>query len=386
MLTQKHILPAFLPFSLCWGSSVANSEPDPWALLTDSLKPASALIHHPDTPRDPVTIADGYRALPRLLRMAWEYGYEYADPAYPVLFKATENYLSDGWKTSDAQYHSAIIDGSRNYRISGLRGGAPLLEITANEGFDGMHKESKMVNSVTEETLQINGDGTFSLAIGPDRQSGNWLATTPDTNFILVRQYSHDWQKTEAATLRIEPLDSPGYPVVDRAPTVAEIEAGYQRTAQYLVEYITQYHARAVGLLKHFRNQVRIFPHNDPQGSTMPAGHHFALAMFDLNDGESLLLEFVPEEAPYWGIQLGNFWGDTLAYGQSGSHLNNKTVQLEPDGSVRVVVGNNPPASGNWLDTRGRKVGNLLYRQARKLERMPSFTTTVVRLDRQLNE
>jgi hypothetical protein len=385
----------------CAPASVAAGETrpatvDPWMDFAEHIKAAAAIIDAPGTPHDPVTVADGYQSLPRLMRLAWEYAYEYADTRRPVLFKSSENYLTNGWQTTDAIYYSAVIDGRKKYRISGKRGTAPLLEFTANEGFDGMQGYSTMVASVTEETLKVDDQGNFTLLTGPDPQPGNWLKTTPKTNFIFVRQYTHDWALSREAELHIElledgapaqPVEGPrlatGHRYASGVPDIARVADGYRTAAAYMLDYLKVYQHRAVTLLQAYHNELRAFPHNDPQSSTMPNGHRFGVMMFDLAADEALVIEFKPQEAPYWGLQLGNFWGETLAYdGSAPTHLNNRTVQPEADGSIRVVIssgGTRPAGARNWLSTIGRPVGSLVYRQSRQFEKLPDFHTQLIK-------
>lgn len=358
-------------------------EADPWRRFTRQLADASTLIHAPGTPDDPVTTADGYQVLPRLLRLAWEHAHEYADPEAPILFKSTDAYLTNGWQTNDALYYSAIIDGTQTYRLTGRRGSAPLIELTANEGFDGMQGASVMVGSLTEETLKVDAAGHVDLIIGPNVEPGEGLRTTPATNFIFLRQYAHDWEGTEQASLRIERVGGEGGHLrrSQRAPTTAEIERSLTMTFDYMIGYLESYQARAAGLLKIARNKLIDFNADGPnEGSTMPAGHRFGVAMFDIDAHEALVVEFQPKEAPYWAFQTGNFWGETPAYQQDDSTcLNDRGIAREPDGSVRLLViqGACPPGVINCLSTLGRQVGSLIYRQARQLEDFPVFRTRV---------
>ncbi len=332
-----------------------------------------------------MTIADGYQILPRLLRLAWEHAYEYADPDHPILFRSTDAYLTNGWQTNDALYESAIIDGTRTYRLRGRRGTAPLLELTANEGFDGMQGASRMVSSITEQGLVVAADGSIDVLIGPDVEPGAGLRTTPRTNFVFLRQYAHDWSGVEAATLSIEAVEGVGRDGLRRsqaAPDVEAIDLALTTTLDYLVGYLEAYHARSTGLLSIARNRMIDFDAEGPDaGSTMPAGHRFGVAMFDIGEDEALVVEFEPRVAPYWAFQTGNFWGETPAYRElAETTLNDRAVVRESDGSVRIVViqGRCPDTLPNCLTTVGRKVGSLVYRQSRQLADFPSFRTRVV--------
>lgn len=365
---------------------------DPWIDFVDRLGAVTKIITSPDTPHDPVTVADGYQWLPRLLRLAWEHAHEYADTEHPVIFKATGSYLTNGWQTTDAVYYSAIIDGTKTYRITGKRGTAPLIEFTTNEGFDGMQRRSVMVASITEKDLQLNEDNSFTLFVSPRPHPGNWLKTTADTNLIYLRQYTHDWGVTKQAEVDIELLEEDksleeqrvqllptGARYATEAPKIADVWSAYRKTVEYVLNYLEAYHQRAVGLLRTRRNDLQPYPHDE--GSTMPAGHRFAVAMFDLAENEILLIEFAPEDAPYWGVQLGNFWGETLAYdGSAPTRLNNRTAQVDADGYVRIAISNAPRPTGvsNWLSTVGRPVGSVIYRQFRQFSTLPSFQSRVI--------
>ena len=372
---------------LCLGCTanprVGNLDGDPWQQFAWRLADASALVRAPDTPDDPVTIADGYQVLPRVLRLAWEYAHEYADPERPILFKSTDAYMNNGWQTNDAIYYSAIIDGSQTYRLTGSRGTAPFIELTANEGFDGMQGASVMVGSLMEDTLEVDAEGYVDVLIGPNILPHEGLRTTPSTNFIFLRQYAHAWEGTEEAVLRIERVGGNGLHLrsSQRAPTTDEIAHSLGVTLEYMLGYLQAYHTRATGLLKIARNKMIDFNTEGPDpGSTMPAGHRFGVAMYEIEAHEMLVVEFEPKEAPYWAFQTGNFWGETPAYREDYStSLNDRDIAHEIDGSVRlfVIQGACPAEVANCLSTVGRTVGSLIYRQARQVENFPVFHSRV---------
>lgn len=371
----------------CSASSPAISpEADPWQHFAERLAEASTLIKAPGTPGDPVTRADGYQVLPRVLRLAWEYAHEYADPERPILFKSTEAYMTNGWQTNDAVYYSAIIDGSQTYRLIGRLGDAPFIELTANEGFDGMQGESVMVASLMEDAFEVDEAGYVDILIGPNVGPRKSLRTTPATNFIFLRQYAHAWEGLKEASLRIERVGGDGLHLrrSQRAPTAPEIQHSLEVTFDYMFRYLKSYHARATGLLKIARNKVIDFNADGPDsGSTMPAGHRFGVAMYDINAQEALVVEFEPEMAPYWAFQTGNFWGETPAYRENFStSLNDRQVARESDGSVRlfVIQGACPADLANCLSTVGRRVGSLIYRQARQVESFPVFRSRVAKI------
>jgi hypothetical protein len=111
---------------------------------------------------------------------------------------------------------------------------------------------------------------------------------------------------------------------------------------------------------------------------TLPSGHRFAFGHFDLGHDESLVVEFEPADVPYWGLTINNYWFEVVDYGSHGSHLNNRTAQREADGSVRVVISTRRPGVANWIDTRGHRVGALVFRWSRTALPLPTLVTSVV--------
>jgi hypothetical protein len=344
---------------------------DPWQLFVEALSEAGASIERSRAPRDELTRAEGLRYLARLIGEGFKTTVEGADPGRPLLAAK----LFSGGDTSDARYFDAMIDGSRSYRLHGDRGTAPLIEFTVYDGKIGLHDGSEQIAFLTEAELAVEADGSFEILLSPDPQPENWIRTTSDTNYLLIRQYSHDWSTTNAATFRIEALEEPD----PRSPLQPnEIRDGLLATARF-VEALADHWADTV-------DRIRLLPANTivrvPRflGDTLPAGHRFATGPFELEPDEALVVEFDPPTAPYWGFQLVNYWFEPIDYGGTGSHVNNRSAVPEADGSVRLVISDADPNACNWLDTRGHGVGTMQFRLSRAGDlELPSFRTRVVK-------
>ena len=98
----------------------------------------------------------------------------------------------------------------------------------------------------------------------------------------------------------------------------------------------------------------------------------------EIEEGESLVLEGRPPEAPYWGVQFCDRWMSAPG-GRRTGWLNNKTTVLETDGSYRVVVGPEDPGVPNWIDTTGHRRGGLLWRFVSGADVPEAATVRVVR-------
>ena len=52
----------------------------------------------------------------------------------------------------------------------------------------------------------------------------------------------------------------------------------------------------------------------------------------------------------------------TLDYRNRQSSLNMSQVELEPDGSYRIVIAHEDPGVPNWLDCEGHRHGTIFWR------------------------
>ncbi len=122
-----------------------------WDAFCDSLKRAGDVLRRPSTPGDDLTLAEGHRFLSRMVRVALESRLEIGDPLRPSLQPMVGPTLQYEGVTSDARYLNGYIDGSRNYRITGSRGGAPLFEVGVYTGKQGLFEPSHLVASIRRQ-------------------------------------------------------------------------------------------------------------------------------------------------------------------------------------------------------------------------------------------
>ncbi len=346
---------------------------DSWTAFVDALRPASELIHRQRTPQDELTQAEGYRYLARSIRMGMEMSHEYTNTDRPVVFAAQTATMLSGGVTSDGRYRQALIDGGKTYRISGHRGSAPLLEFAVYEGRIGAQNTSKLVGVLTEKNLKVKKDGQFEVILSPQKNKGNWLRTSPSSDLLVVRDYAHNWNNSKRAELSIE--------LVGEASP--EVNLTQYRIDQDLLEAAT-FVRRLTTTWAYLLERMGMGPANkmlaipaDLQ-PIMAGGHKLAMAKFEVPADQALIVEFTPPKAKYWGLQLTNYWLEPLDYAAEGSHLNNKTVRYNEDGSVRVVIANEDPQVANWLNTKGHVAGTLQFRLARSTGEVPAFKTSLV--------
>lgn len=353
---------------------------DAWVGFCEELKRAGRVMQRESTPKDELTRAEGYRHLARLVHMGFMAGFELADGNRPRIVPAvSETMLGEG-ETSDARYHHAFIDGRSSYRVRGTRGTAPFIEFTVYAGKIGLHDTSRQVGHLLEDDLQVGADGSFEIAIGPEERPGNWIRTEPDANMLYIRQYAHDWSRARSASFEIEregeiPPESP--------LGLDEIRAGLSRTAAFVdraVHFWAEIVDRRAQAPPNVFFEIPVDP--DPKRPTMPVGHRFAAGYFRLAEDEALEVRFRPGDVPYWGLDLTSYWFEPLSYGDHRSNLNNGTVRLEEDGSVRAVIGDSGGGAVNWLDTRCHREGTMLFRWSRSDLPVPKLEARVVEVSR----
>ena len=104
------------------------------------------------------------------------------------------------------------------------------------------------------------------------------------------------------------------------------------------------------------------------QGAWGDPNQIFRHGVYDLDDGEALLVEFTPPESFYWNFQVDNRWMESLDYRRLPVTVNKRTATYEPDGSVRNVVAAADPGFGNWMSTDGHRFGAIGLRWNQAVE------------------
>jgi hypothetical protein len=370
-----------LPFEATAGAGAEGKRDmseDAWVEFCEELKRAGRVMLRESTPKDELTQAEGYRHLARLVHMGFMAGFEIADTERPQIVPAISRSMLGEGETSDARYHHAYIDGRATYRIRGMRGTAPFIEFTVYAGKIGFQETSRQVGHLLEDDLQVDADGRFEVVIGPDERAGNWIRTEPDASMLFVRQYAHDWSKAESATFEIAREGA----VVPESPLRVEaVRAGLSRTAAF-VDRAVHFWADIVDRRAQAPpNVFFVIPEDpDPKRPTMPVGHRFAAGYFRLAADEVLEVSFRPSDVPYWGLDLTNYWFEPLSYGDHRSNVNNRSVETEADGTVRVVIGDSSGGAANWMDTRGHREGTMLFRWSRNDLPLPELEARVIKL------
>jgi len=334
-----------------------------WSQYVDLLKPAHALIERIWEPQDDATRAALYRQL--VMNIAQGYFlYFQADPDFPD-WAPFENSVFLAQPNPDAVYYYTAVRGDRTYRIVGERGNAPVVGFATGKVMIGMgDPPGPGFGNFDVDALQRNDDSSFEVIFSRERPagySGNWLPLHPDARFILLRQFSYDWGRERDARLAIECLDAPKVrPQISVAKThelLRDLLGGYvERLSKLCIGAVNR--TRDAG----FVNKMRLTTFQDlGNGGDWPQAYYECA--YDIAADEALILETeLPQQCPYWNVQvIDRLWNQVdLVHHQSS--LNGLQARVDADGKFRAVLSHQDPGIHNWLDTTGETRGMLIGR------------------------
>jgi len=346
-----------------------------WDEFCDTLKGAGAALVFPGAPRDPMSQAEGYRYLTRLLRGGLEAFVEFADPRAPVLHRVVHETVKMGADNPDNHYLTARLDGRLEYRILGKRNTVHYLAFGTQRGHYGQGGGLPPSGFLEGSALELEPDGTFVIHLSRHPQPKNWLPMTEDTGALVVRQTFLDRERERVADLRIELV---GEPTVPGQLTPELLEEGL-RNASTLVAGASLLFAKWA---RDFQRHTNTLPRFDPEVSRQAGGDPniaYYHSHWRLEPDEALVIEFVPPPCEHWNFQLDDYWMESLDYRYFRVHINRHTAHYEPDGSVRLVVAHRDPGLPNWLQTVGHREGTMCLRWVRAAAH-PTPQTRVVRL------
>jgi hypothetical protein len=329
-----------------------------WEEFCDTLKAAGQVVLRPETPATEIDRAEGWRYLTRLTRVGLEMMLECADPDFPAFYSASHTTAKIGGDNPDNLYLNATIDGRREYRIRGTRGTVHYLSFATRANRYAIDGTMTETGELSASNLAVNSDGRFEISIGAQRRGPNWLRTTEQTNFLLVRQTFLDRKRETPAELSIECVGGPKWPMPLTAETIDRrlaAVAGFVRgTARTFADWAQMFQGRPNELLP-WDQQMFQRAGGDPS-------IYYLHGYWRLAPQEALVIETEVPNCTHWNLQLDNHWMESMDYRYLPAHLNKHSARLEADGSVRMVVAHQDPGLPNFLYTAGHSQGTLLLR------------------------
>jgi hypothetical protein len=357
-----------------------------WSELCDALKEAGSVVLADDQPADPLTRAEGFRYLSRLVRAGLQTFVEHNDPRAPVLQRVVHETVKMGADNPDIIYFNAALSGAYRYRIRGRRGTVHFLSFATQIGHYGRGAGMPPTGQCDSNGLSVRDDGTFEVILATDRPAlepgQTWLPMTAETGTLILRQIRLRPDEV-LAELAIERIPSGADDVDDPrpAPLTPEMLAhGFESTA-LLVRGATMLFASWARMFQEHENRL---PQLDPEISNRFGGLRdvaYYHSYWRLGPDEALVIDAVPPPCDHWNFQVNNHWMESLDYRYFTIHTNAARATPRPDGSIRIVVSPRDPGVPNWLETAGHAFGTMCFRWVQPVGAPPEPQCRVVPID-----
>lgn len=330
------------------------------AYLSEGLEGAIAEISNAFKPEDPAYRADFYRQA--MMNLSYSYfAFFHADAEHPDWAPLWNPVYTDQPNPDDIYLYTPIR-GDLTYKVSGNRGTCAIVNFNTQKGWVGLVDDRSSIGrarDIDDASIKTDENGDFELifsATRPDGYEGNWAEIVPDADSMIVRYRSVDWENERDPQLSIECLDKvPPKPrlspeeILERIRQMSRLPLRYNQTFLSIQNSIKERAGTNVFV------QDRI-----PSGLSQQI---YWPAVFEINDGEALILETeMPEVRRYWNIQMNDPYFNAIEIVYRFSSINEATAKYSSDGKLRAVVSSEDPGVPNWLDTGGFHEGTIYGR------------------------
>jgi hypothetical protein len=329
-----------------------------WNEFCDALREAGKVILRPETPATELDRAEGWRYLSRLTRIALESQVEYSDPDFPVFYAICHPTAKMGADNPDNNYRTAHISGDRDYRISGVRGGAPYLSFGTKANRFGVDGSMASTGELGGEQLAVAADGTFEIVVSRRPHPGNWLRVDPDSNLLVVRETFLDRSREQPGTMSIVCIGGPAYP---QPLSAQRFDAGLRAAGAF----VRGTAATFANWTQSFRATCNTLDNIDQRVFQRAGGDpniYYCHGYWSLRADEALRIHTAVPECVAWNFQLDNYWMESLDYRYLPVNLNKSSASLNADGTVTIVVAARNPGVRNFIATGGHSTGTMLLR------------------------
>ena len=324
-------------------------------------------------PRSDVDVAEGYRWVTRLTRLALYWFVEYADPLHPKLFVLQDEDRKLLVDNPDVRYLFSVLDETRTYRLTGTRGEAAYVGFTFGTpmGKGAVHGRTGTLIQAHLDEFELGPDGEVDILIVPpgavpDPRPANVIEMVPGTAQLAVRETFFDKRTERAAELTVELVGDVAPPVLTADELVPQLEWVGLFVQFVAATAVNMWHDTATNVNRFggVAGAAHVEAQDDEVRSHSNAEMTYHGGRFVLAEGEALVVTVHEPDTPflYWGLTTASPWMESYDYRYTTTNLNNKTAERSADGSWRLVIAPSDPGVANWLDTGGRLEGYMLVR------------------------
>ena len=347
-----------------------------WDAFCDALKDAGEIIssHSGLNETDQV---EGYRYLLRLLRLSLEMNLEHSNPSNPSFYSLSHETAKIGADNPDNIYLNANINGADSYEILGNLAEVEYLSFGVKENRYSLDGTMVSLGEIDKSHMTISPSGDFSLVLGPNLTTKNYLHMPVNANMLIVRQTYMDRINQKHAFIKIKKI---GDSLPPKLLSVSELESHLNNSLAFVKGTANTFLKWVVEFKKNHKNSLPLGDQSFFQAAGGDPNIDYLHGYYEFNADEYMEIKTPIPECDYWNFQLENYWMESLDYRYSPIHINQSSASLDLDNNLTIIVSHHPVNISNNLITEGRANGAMLLRWV-GAKSSPTPQVTIKKLD-----
>ena len=274
----------------------------------------------------------------------------------------------------DFRYWVADVRDDRRYRITGAKGDAVYLSITAYASTGAL--EATAGARLDSDSISFDDDGRFAVTLSREAPTdgSDWLELPEGASSVWVRQFHHDAASDQHGWCRIDPLDDPPpSPPIDPE----RFDTHLTRLGKGLAAFPAIWKLSTRDDLAE-PNTVRHWSEMAGGAAFTEPGISYLRGSWELGEGDALVIDGVVPPCRYWNVLLYSAVLNSLDTRSRSVSRTDATAHLEGGRYRFVLAAEDPGTDGaeDWLDTEGRPFGLFVFRflQPEGEPELPSVT------------
>ena len=315
---------------------------------------------------DQTDVAEAHRILMHILQSALFAHAEFdADrPAFKRIVSPTRKFTGDN---ADAIYFESEVSAANEYLVRGNIAGAAYTSFTVELGAREGKYATATGGVLNDGDMDIAADGSYEIRLGGEARDRNWLDLPDDAGRITTRHYFEFPVPAAADQELLVPLSihnlTPASP--PPPPDDAIVANQIQRVINHVAgKTIQQPVPGTYPMPSWVSKDPNWLPDPEPPSTMAFAAFDasYSMGVYELAPDEALVMTGRWPECRFGNVCLWNRFGQTYDYSNRPVARNRANTTLNDDGSFTMVIAHEDPGTGNWLDTEGRRTGQIFWR------------------------
>ena len=259
-----------------------------------------------------------------------------------------------GIDNPDSVYRVIPISGAERYEIHGRVG-----ENRMTENYFTLWDANMGTVAVLDgRTMEVEPGGSFTITVDSDAAGGrpNHVQSTSQAHEFYIRDVLLNWDRDDANHVAVQRLGEP-----PRTPA-RTLDEQADATADMMAYFANFTGKLSHGVYKTAPNVFNLAWSADTVGAMR--NQVYVMGRFDLDPGETFVVDVNDGGAEYFTVPLSNVWGTTLDILDRTGSLNKAQSAPNDDGTYTYVISPTDPGVANWIDSNGMNEGILTLRMA----------------------